>query len=197
MAADTKERILEKALSMFSEKGYNGTNLRNLAKELNLSKSALYRHFDSKEAIWDAILVQTGRHYEKHFGSIEHMPQIPNSTEELYEMTLRMINFTIHDEKVIQMRKLLMTEQFRDEKTRDLASNYFLYGTESMFKIIFEQMIKKGCLIENDPEILAFSYTTPITAMIHLCDRDPSKEGEALDKISRFLKLFIQTYGKK
>jgi len=197
MGSDTKERIMKKALLMFSERGYNGTNLRDLAKELDLSKSALYRHFDSKEAIWEEIYQQTKKHYEEHFGSPEHMPHIPDNTDELYEMTMRMIRFTIHDETVIQMRKLLTTEQFRDEKTGKLASNYFFYGTESMFKIVFEHMMKQGCLKTGDVEILAFSYTTPISAMIHLCDREPDKESEALERVDRFVSQFIQTYGSE
>jgi len=197
MASDTKERIMEKALSMFSERGYNGTNLRELAKELNLSKSALYRHFDSKEAIWEAIYQQTKKYYEERFGSPEYMPHIPDSTDELYEMTMRMVQFTIHDEKIIQVRKLLTMEQFRDEKIGKLAGNYFLYGTEAMFSIVFKHMMKQGCLIEGDPELLAFSYTTPITAMIHLCDREPDKDAEALKRVDRFVRQFIQTYGER
>lgn len=196
MASNTKERITEKALYMFSERGYNGTNLRDLAKELDLSKSALYRHFDSKEAIWEAIYQQTKKHYEENFGSPENMPHIPENTDELYEMTMHMIQFTIHDEKIIRVRKLLTMEQFRDEKIAKLASNYFLYGTESMFKIVFENMMDKGIIKKEDAKILAFSYTAPITAMIHLCDREPNKEAEALEQIDSFVRLFIQTYKK-
>lgn len=197
MASDTKDRIIEKALYMFSEKGYNGTNLRDLAKELDLSKSALYRHFDSKEAIWEAIYQQTKKHYEEHFGSPEHMVNIPDTMEELYDMTMRMIQFTMHDKTIIQMRKLITIEQFRDEKVATLASNYFLYGIESIFKIAFGNLMEKGVMKKVDIEILAFSYTTPITAMIHLSDREPDKETEAQKMIDRFVCQFIDTYGVK
>ena len=37
----TKERILDAALDMFARRGYDGTNLRDLAASLGLSKSAL------------------------------------------------------------------------------------------------------------------------------------------------------------
>jgi len=197
MASDTKERILEAALRMFSERGYVGTNLRDLAKELGLSKSALYRHFDSKEAIWDAMYQQTKAHYDAHFGSVEHMPALPDTTEALYEMTMGMVNFTMHDEMIIRVRRLLMTEQFRDEKVGKLASNYFLYGTESMFTKVFDHMMEQGSLQQGDPQLLAFAYTAPITAMIHLCDREPAKEPEAMEQIIRFVRLFIETYGVK
>ncbi|MBR0356788.1 MAG: helix-turn-helix transcriptional regulator, partial [Clostridia bacterium] len=63
MAKDTKERILAAALDMFSQRGYDGTNIRELASSLGLVKSALYRHFDSKEAIWNALLDEMIAYY--------------------------------------------------------------------------------------------------------------------------------------
>ena len=56
MAKDTKERILMAALDMFSKKGYEGTNIRELAASLELVKSGIYKHYESKEAIWNALL---------------------------------------------------------------------------------------------------------------------------------------------
>ena len=54
MASDTKERILEAALEMFSQNGYAGTNIRELSASLGLVKSGVYKHYESKEAIWNA-----------------------------------------------------------------------------------------------------------------------------------------------
>ena len=49
MENTTKIRILDEALIMFAENGYKGTNLRDLAARLGLSKSALYKHYASKK----------------------------------------------------------------------------------------------------------------------------------------------------
>ena len=56
MANNTKERILAAALEMFSQNGYAGTNIRELSASLGLVKSGVYKHFESKEAIWNALL---------------------------------------------------------------------------------------------------------------------------------------------
>ena len=56
MAKGTKERILTAALEMFSQNGYAGTNIRELTASLGLVKSSLYRHFESKEEIWNTLL---------------------------------------------------------------------------------------------------------------------------------------------
>ena len=54
MAKDTKERILDEALRQFSQKGYDGTNIRELTASLGLVKSSMYKHFNSKEEIWNS-----------------------------------------------------------------------------------------------------------------------------------------------
>ena len=195
MAKDTKERILTKALELFSQKGYEGTNINELMESVGLVKSAMYRHFESKEEIWNTLLDRLIIYYEERFGSPEHLPPVPESPEELLAMTMRMVNFTVHDETVVMTRKLLTIEQFRDERAKQLATKHFLTGLTEMFTQVFSGMMDKGLLCRDDPALLAFSYTAPISALIHLCDREPEKTDDALSRIETFARHFIKTYG--
>ena len=195
MAKDTKERILAAALEMFSQKGYAGTNIRELSESLGLVKSAMYRHFESKDAIWNTLLDELIAYYEARFGSTEHLPPVPDSLEELITTTMRMVNFTIRDETVVKTRKMLTIEQFRDERARDLATKYFLTGLRDMFTQIFAGMMDKGLLRRDDPAMLAFAYTAPISALIHLCDREPEKTEETMLQVEAFSRHFIKKYG--
>lgn len=197
MANDTKERILSAALAMFSQKGYAGTNIRELSASLGLVKSGVYKHYDSKEAIWNALLDEMIAYYEEHFGSPEHLPPIPDSLEELTEMTMRMVNITIHDEKIIMTRKVLTLEQYRDHRACQLATRYFLTGLTEMFTYVFQGMMEKGLLRQDDPEMTAFSYTAPISSLIHLCDREPDKTEEAIRQIESFSRHFCRIYGNR
>ena len=197
MAKDTKEKILAAALDMFSQYGFAGTNIRELAGSLGMGKSSMYRHFESKEDIWNALLDQMIAYYGEHFGSAEHLPPVPNSLEELTQMTMRMVNFTVHDERIIMTRKVLTLEQFRDARARELATKHFLTGLTDMFARIFTDMMDKGLLRKDDPEMLAFAYTTPISALIHLCDREPEKTEGAIAQIEAFSRHFIAAYGVK
>ena len=196
MANDTKERILEAALEMFSQSGYTGTNIRELSASLGLVKSGVYKHFESKEAIWNALLDQMIAYYGEHFGSPEHLPPVPDSLDELTQLTMRMVNITVHDEKIIMTRKVLTLEQYRDVRARELATKHFLTGLTEMFTRIFTGMMEKGLIRRDDPEMLAFAYATPISALIHLCDREPEKTEDAIRKIEAFSRHFIKIYGK-
>lgn len=197
MANDTKERILEAALEMFSQNGYAGTNIRELSASLGLVKSGVYKHFESKEAIWNALLDQMIAYYADRFGSAEHLPPVPDSLEGLVTMTMQLVNFTVHDEKVAMTRKVLTLEQFRDVRARELATRHFLTGLTDIFTRIFSSMMDKGLLRKDDPEMLAFAYTAPISALIHLCDREPEKTEEAIRQAEAFSRHFVRIYGQE
>lgn len=195
MANSTKNRILEEALAMFAANGYKGTNLRDLAAALGLSKSALYKHYTSKEAIWNAVLDEMEAYYSERFGSPEKLPPVPKSCEELLAMTRQALAFTMHDSKVILSRHILLTEQFHDARARNLATRHFLTGTRDIYTGIFSAMMADGLLKTEDPSVLAFAYTAPISALVIQCDREPEKEAEIMREIEAFLQLFIRTYG--
>ena len=65
-----------------------------------------------------------------------------------------------------------------------------------MFTYIFAGMMEKGLLRQDDPGMLAFAYVTPVSALIHLCDREPEKTEEAMKQAEAFSRHFIQTYKK-
>ena len=195
MAKDTKERILDEALRQFSQKGYDGTNIRELTASLGLVKSSMYKHYKSKEEIWNSLLDRMIAYYNERFGSAENLPPVPDTLDELTAMTMRMVDITVHDERIVMTRKLLSIEQYRDERARQLATKHFLTGLTEMFTYIFDGMMKKGLLRNDDPKMLAFAYTAPISSLIHLCDREPEKAADAISQIKAFSRHFIKTYG--
>ena len=197
MAKDTKEKILTAALDLFSQKGYEGTNMRELAASLGLVKSGIYKHFESKEAVWNELLDRMIAYYGERFGSAERLPPVPDSLEDFVSMTMRMVNLTIRDGQIVKTRKVLTLEQYRDERARELATKHFLTGLTEMFTRIFSGMMDKKLIRRDDPEMLAFAYTAPISALIHLCDREPEKTEDAIGRIEAFSRHFIATYGVK
>ena len=53
---DTRERILQTALDLFIEQGYDKASLREIAERVGVTKAALYYHFASKEEIFRTLL---------------------------------------------------------------------------------------------------------------------------------------------
>jgi AcrR family transcriptional regulator len=54
--SETRAEILRVALDLFTRQGYEGTSIRDIAEALGVTKSSLYYHFDSKEAILRALV---------------------------------------------------------------------------------------------------------------------------------------------
>ena len=196
MANGTKEKILNTALMMFAEKGYEGTSLRELLAELGFTKAAFYKHYQSKEELWDAVLDAMDNYYAERFGSMEHLPPVPKSPAELRALTLRMLDFTIHDEKIIMTRKLLLTELFHDERVSMLATRHFSEGLEALFAKLFSGMMENGSLKKEDPAMLALCFTAPVSTLVRLSDREPKRQKECMEKIEAFLDHFLWIYGQ-
>lgn len=66
----TKEKIVETALDLFSQRGYDGVSVRDIARAVGIRESSLYNHFPGKRAIFDAIvdlcLRQSERYYQEN-----------------------------------------------------------------------------------------------------------------------------------
>ena len=133
-------------------------------------------------------------YYALRFGSMDNLPPTPDSWEAFMQMAMSMIRFTVHDPQIVLTRKLLITEQFHDERVRKLATKHFLEGTANIYARIFESMMKNGLLKKGDAAMLAFSFTAPISALIHLCDREPGRHDEAFERMEAFVQHFIAVH---
>ena len=197
MEANTKERILEEALNLFSQNGYDGTSMSEIAGKLGITKAALYRHFSAKEEILEVLLRVGEKHYEMQFGSLTHPPKIPDSIEALKELSLNQIAYTMHAPNIVKYRKLFVIEQFHNDRIAEFATMHFVTGLESLYTMIFEKMMEKGILKKEDPAFLAFEYVSPVTVMIHQCDRQPEWEEKAMERIRRHIDYFLKIHALK
>jgi AcrR family transcriptional regulator len=54
----TKERILDTAERLFAERGYSATSLRAIIAEADVNLASVHYHFDSKEALLEAVFLR-------------------------------------------------------------------------------------------------------------------------------------------
>ena len=53
---NTKETILYEALKLFSDKGYDGVSVRDIAGQVGIKQSSLYKHYTNKQDIFDSLV---------------------------------------------------------------------------------------------------------------------------------------------
>ncbi|WP_193043656.1 ScbR family autoregulator-binding transcription factor [Mycolicibacterium baixiangningiae] len=66
----TRRRIIEAAVDLFSERGYPGTGLGDIIERAEMTKGALYYHFDSKEALAAEIVAEGSTRLMRTFDAI-------------------------------------------------------------------------------------------------------------------------------
>src|SRR5471030_1580798 len=80
----TRQRILDAAARVFSEQGYSGTRLTDIAARAGMKAGSLYYHFDSRETLIDAVM-QVGTR-RTHTAALEKLRVLPAGTPPLRKL---------------------------------------------------------------------------------------------------------------
>ena len=134
---DTKERIMQAALELFARRGYEAVSVSDIAGAVNLTKGALYRHFDSKRAILDGILAHMERQDADR--AREHaLPEGPAETDEaayvratvedIVSFSRAMFRYWTEDPFAAPFRRLLTLEQYGSLEMARLYQQYLASG---------------------------------------------------------------------
>ena len=190
----TKDRILDEALTLFSENGYDGTSVEQIAEKVGIKAPSLYKHFKGKEDILNAIIDNAEAHYEESFGSEKNIGRLPESKEEFVRITMERISFTLHDPMIRKIRKFLVQEQFRSERLAAITTRHQLDGLQGMYTKIISGMMEKGLFREDDPTLLATEVTAPVVLLISKADRQPQYEQEIMGNIEKHIRHFCDVY---
>lgn len=190
----TKERILEEALTLFAERGYDGIGVDGIAESVGIKGPSLYKHFKGKEDILNTLIDKAESHYDEFFGSTDHIGSIPESKEEFVSMAMKRISFTMKDPMIQKIRKLLVQEQFRNERLSAITSRHQLDGIVGMYEKIIQGMIKAGIIKEDDAWMLAMELAAPAVLMIAKADRQPECVKEVLEAIEKHIRHFCDEY---
>ena len=205
---DTKQRILDKALELLSTQGYDSVSVGEIAKAVGIKAPSLYNHFPSKQAIFDAILESTAAQYEADTDQINIHVQnatqdIPVFTEitadALFEKVRQIFEYSLHNETISRFRRMMTIEQFRSPELAALYSRRYVERVLDYHAGIFRALIAAGGIGDLHPEkaeaevpdTLAMMYVSPVLTLIGICDRQPERESECLEKLQNHVQLFF------
>ncbi len=203
---DTKEIILEKALELFARHGYDSVSVGEIAKAVGIKAPSLYNHYPSKRAIFDAIVEATAKRYEKYTNGVKvHVSDAEKdigvfsdiTEESLAEKVKSIFVYSLHDEWISRFRRMMTIEQFRSPELSELYTERYVERMIVYHAGIFKGLVECGELKEEDPELLSLMYVSPIITLLGVCDRQPEKETECLEKLDAHVRLFYRTFNKR
>ena len=198
---DTRQRILDEALELFSAKGYDSVSVGEIAKAVGIKAPSLYNHFPSKQAIFDAIVESTAAQYEADTDKIDihvqdvqkDVPDFAEITEDaLFEKVRQIFEYSLHDETISRFRRMMTIEQFRSPELAALYSNRYVERILRYHAGIFRALIASGEICAENPDTLAMLYVAPVVTLIGICDRQPEREQACLDQLQSHVRLFFR-----
>lgn len=202
----TKQKILNEALTLFSEKGYNAVYVGDIAAAVGIKAPSLYKHFKSKKDIFNAILAEMESNYNKQTAELnmngndagEDASVFTTVSEDtLVQMGIGLFQYFLHDDYVSKFRKMLTIEQFHDNDLSHLYSKQYIDDPLSYQSSIFTLISLSGVFKIVKPNIMALHFYAPIYMLLTVCDRQPEREKEALQLIEEHIRQFNFIYGKE
>lgn len=210
---NTKEMILEEALKQFSRKGYDGTSMSDIAEPLGISKAALYKHYKSKQEIFEKIIEESEVKYKEVLEKLSvHYPDNSRkklskndvdvyrdiSAEGLCKNVLTFVRFSMNDEYSRQVRRMLTISQFQNRKLGEMYTRRYLDAMLGYDEKLFEQLIKSAVIKKGKPKFLAAMFYAPVIMYMGIWDREPERARECEKAIKDHVEqFFMMTSNRK
>lgn len=205
MAGDTKERIMETALELFAEKGYLGTSMNDIAKQLGFTKAALYKHYTSKQEILNRIVermnetdYERAKQFEMPEGNLTEIVAAYQKTpiEKVRAYSKAQFLHWTEEEFSSRLRKMLTLEQYRDPEMAQLYQKYLATGPVDYMAAIFRGLTDS----EEAAQYLALEFYGPMFLLYSVSDSGAEQEQvlSLLDAhIDRFIHQMESVYRKE
>lgn len=202
---DTKNHILTVSLDLFSQKGYDGVSIREIAKNVGVRESAIYKHFQNKQEILNKIAEKMSSEIHEAYQKLE-VPRVNTTTaaadfsaqykkisgKPLCNLVWNIFQLFTGDTELAKFRRLLMREQFNNKTFSDCYNSFFLSGVLQAQSKTFLQLVKGGLFKEEDEKIIALHFYGPVLFLFQQFDCNP----EMADQIKEMLTLHVIAFGK-
>ena len=197
---DTKENILHTALRLFARDGYEAASVSDIARELQITKGALYKHYKNKRDIFDRIVermyqidAERAKQYEVPEETFDKSPSAYRNTavDKIKVFIEAQFHFLTEDEFASNFRKMLILEQYRNPEIMELYQKCLVSGPVSYMEDLFREMMKQGIWEKNNPKQLALEFYAPFYLLISISDTMPEKK-MAANLLTTHIERFIE-----
>lgn len=179
----TKKAIFQSAISVFSNRGYNGATMDEIASNAGVAKGTLYYHFKSKEEIFNYIITE-GMQMLK-----EEIEEVANREEDaitrlknLCKVQLSIVFNNRDFFKVIMSQ--LWGQEIRQLELRKVIEKYI-----TRIETYIQDAMDKGVIKRGEPSFMAYTFfgTLCSTAVYELLDKDKRDVDEVINSMIEYI----------
>lgn len=165
-SAQTRATIVDCAIRLFAEQGYDGTSIRDIVEAAGVTKPVLYYYFDNKEDLFRSVVHGL---YEAFLGELETVLRQPGSCRERLSALIDLYLFCApNDDPEPYPIRLMYGTIYGPRKSRELV-NLDPYETrhENMLATFFEEGIREGVVGDYPMKVLVLHFWGAVNAYLH------------------------------
>ena len=190
-SGDTKGELIRAAVRLFAQRGFEGTSIRALAREVGLSESVLYAHFENKQAVFDAVMARFGpQDSDDIFGSVDADLAVIDPPRFLSETVSKLLEDWDREEARLMISLMTRDGHLHSHELRSALTRMRGYATELFANWITSKWIPERF---GPADRLALSFSGPIglARVLHLhADASSEERAKARADVLQHVELF-------
>ena len=162
---DTKQRILDVSLELFSQNGFSAVSIRDICRQVQIKESSVYYYFKSKQAIFDELLCLFENKASDMMCQLDKaLAEQTFSAEQNFYQTVCDTFFEryLMDTFCNKVMRLLLIEQFSNTTIQNVYERWMFTEPLSFQSKVFSVLMQVGVIQNADSEYLAVKYYAPI-----------------------------------
>jgi len=159
---DKREAIMSAALALFVERGFFGTAVPEIAEKAGVGAGTIYRYFDSKEALVNALYRQEKQRFAERV--IHDFPTVPIARELFRTMWMRMAKFAVENPEPFIFLELHHHASYLDDESRALEARML-----DLFTNVVTAAQARGELKAGPPRLLMGLVMGAFVGVIRSC----------------------------
>lgn len=189
---DTKQKIFNAALELFSDNGYTASSIRDICKVVGIKESTVYYYYENKQAILDAM---RDKFVESVSGLTKNLQEAMFGINTVFRPAVFAVGDCLleklfFDDFNIKFIRILTLEQGCNEELRKLYHEWVFEMPIRVCSQLLEQLTDKGFLQDLDSSYLAICYYSPI----FFCYQRSFASSEVTDQTKEIFKRLVHSH---
>lgn len=192
----TREKILQVSIDLFAQKGFRDVSVRDIAKDVGIKASSLYKHYENKDDILKSIfslfrekIAQTALPKETLRQYVKNV-----SPEQYLRESFAMFMQVMWAPLTVKMAKIITIEQQRSHSVRQFFKEELIEKPVQTLRYVFDLMVENGAIDPVDTEALAEEYSSYIICLYF--EQNFLNESLSLNEIEKKMKQHNNFYAQ-
>ena len=158
---DTRQAILDAALDLFSEKGFAGGSMRQLALRVGVQGSALYHHFPSKEDLMRALIREAGPGQAARLADLDVEAELKSGVRPFLRKLTHTLIGSWSSPRSRKLMRLVLAEGPKLGRT-EISPVREIDNALATLSGLFAGLMQQGLIRKGDPQAAARAFIAPL-----------------------------------